>query len=123
MPPSDEMENDPPCMAQMVQVYSRYKCSVIGVERVPEDQVEKYGIIDGRQVDDRLFQIANLVEKPPRNEAPSNLGIVGRYILHPSVMETLENLPPGSGGEIQPRRGWCQRTRASSPTRVRASRA
>lgn len=99
--PDDVIDASTPCMAQMVQVFDRYQCSVIGVERVPEDQIEKYGIIDGQSIEQRLYQISNLVEKPPRNEAPTNLGIVGRYILTPEIFEMIDRTTPGKGGEIQ----------------------
>jgi UTP--glucose-1-phosphate uridylyltransferase len=97
----DLIVSDIPCIKQMVEIYERYKCSVIAVERVPKDEVKNYGIISGREIEEGLYQVTDLVEKPSVEEAPSNLAIVGRYILTPEIFTMLEKVKPGRGGEIQ----------------------
>lgn len=86
------------CLAQMAETYKKVHTSVVALEEVPEDQVEKYGIADVKGPD---LRITELVEKPPVEEAPSNLSVVGRYIFTPRVMELLKHTQPGAGGEIQ----------------------
>jgi len=88
-------------MVQMVEKYQQYGRSVLGVERVPYDQVNKYGIVDSKPISDRLSEITTIVEKPNINEAPSNLAVVGRYILSPAIFGYLEKTGKGAGGEIQ----------------------
>ena len=90
-----------PCIAELVEVYERYGASVIGVEDVPRETVSRYGIIDPKPLEDRIFEIQRLVEKPAVDEAPSTLAIGARYILTPAVFEEIEKTPPGKGGEIQ----------------------
>jgi len=89
-----------PCLGEMIGIYERTQSSVVAVMEVPWDQTEKYGIV---ALADGGFagQVADLVEKPPRGEAPSNLAVVGRYVLDPSIMQLLENAEPGKAGEIQ----------------------
>ena len=89
------------CMEQMVRVHAETGCGLIGVEEVPREEVSAYGIIEGTRRNDRLWDIRGLVEKPPVEHAPSNMGIVGRYILDYAVFEHLERAEAGSGGEIQ----------------------
>ncbi len=89
------------CLRQMVDVYNERACGVIGVQQVSEDEVQSYGIIDGVAIDERLWQINALVEKPAIEHAPSNIAIVGRYILEASIFEHLELTTRGTGGEIQ----------------------
>ncbi|MGE0385634.1 MAG: UTP--glucose-1-phosphate uridylyltransferase GalU [Gammaproteobacteria bacterium] len=89
------------CLRQMVEVYSHYKCGVIAVERIPQEDTKKYGIVDTKVLDDRVHKIRNIVEKPDPAVAPSNLGVVGRYILPGSIMGILERTERGAGGEIQ----------------------
>ncbi|MBI3966372.1 MAG: UTP--glucose-1-phosphate uridylyltransferase GalU [Chloroflexi bacterium] len=99
---SDDIIDHPVgCLAQMLRVYERYGASVLAVERVPDDLVSAYGIIRGQQVDDRVHRVDDLVEKPPLAEAPSNLGIVGRYLLTPEIFDCIARTKPGRGGEIQ----------------------
>jgi UTP--glucose-1-phosphate uridylyltransferase len=92
-----------PALKQLIDVYERYNSSVIGVQPVAEEDVSKYGVISiGRgEMEPGVFGIDDLVEKPKREEAPSNYAIMGRYILRPEIFEVLENLPSGAGGEIQ----------------------
>lgn len=88
-------------LTQMVEHFNKYQCSILGVERVPEDQTHKYGIVKTLPFANRLGNLESIVEKPKPTEAPSNLGVVGRYILTPRIFELLENTPRGAGNEIQ----------------------
>ena len=100
--PDELMIGTPGCMKQMVEVYEQVGGNLISVLPVPEEEVPSYGVIaPGRRVNDALCEVAGLVEKPKREEAPSNLIISGRYILQPEVMRTLESQGAGAGGEIQ----------------------
>ena len=97
----DLIDADVPVLAQMLAVHEQYGASVLAVERVPRDQVSSYGIIDAVSVADRVYRVNDLVEKPEPDDAPSDLGIVGRYVLMPALFAILEDTPPGKGGEIQ----------------------
>jgi UTP--glucose-1-phosphate uridylyltransferase len=99
--PDDIIVAEQPCMGQMIDVYQRYASSVIAVEQVPQDAVSAYGVIDPAPMEDRVSRIQRMVEKPPRDEAPSNLAIVGRYILMPEIFDALASTQPGKNGEIQ----------------------
>jgi len=88
-------------MAQMVQVYAKYRCSIVAVEEVPRQEVNRYGIVAGQAIDDNHMMIHSMVEKPEADVAPSNLAIIGRYILTPDIFETLRHTEPGKGGEVQ----------------------
>ena len=90
-----------PCTKQLMDIFEKYESSTIAIERLPEEKIERYGIIKGDKVNDSLYRIEELVEKPKLSEAPSNLGITGRYILTPEIFDHLENVSPGVGGEIQ----------------------
>jgi len=92
---------DPPCLAQMVQVYERHGASVVAAQRVEPVQTRRYGIVDGEPVGERTIRVRTMVEKPEPSEAPSNLAIVGRYILTPELFDEIERAAPGRGGEIQ----------------------
>lgn len=94
-------KGDVPCTKQLIDVYKKYNSSAIAVERVPDEKVERYGIIDGRPVEDTVYKINKLVEKPALKDAPTNLAIMGRYFLTPDIFEHIENTEPGVGGEIQ----------------------
>jgi len=85
----------------MVDVYNFQHSSVLGVERVPEDEVSSYGVVSGDVLKGGLLEVSGIVEKPPVEEAPSNLAVVGRYILTPKIFDLLETTPRGAGGEIQ----------------------
>ncbi|MDA8383332.1 MAG: UTP--glucose-1-phosphate uridylyltransferase GalU [Betaproteobacteria bacterium] len=91
----------PPVMRQMVELYDYYQCSVLGVQMVAPQETSQYGIVDAQPLSDRIHKISGLVEKPNPAEAPSTLGVVGRYILAPRVFHHLENARAGAGGEIQ----------------------
>ena len=97
----DVIDADPPALRQMVKVFDEVQGPVLAVERVPDDQVSSYGIIDAEPMSDGVYRIRDLVEKPSRQDAPSNLAIIGRYVLTPKIFDKLEQTPRGSGGEIQ----------------------
>ncbi|QXM06670.1 UTP--glucose-1-phosphate uridylyltransferase GalU [Crassaminicella indica] len=97
----DIVDADMPCLKQMIDVYNEYKTTVLGVQAVPDEDVNKYGIVDGKYIEDGVYKVKNLVEKPKKEEAPSNVAILGRYIITPEIFEILENTTPGAGGEIQ----------------------
>ncbi len=100
--PDDIIDNPVPGMAQLIKVATQEKCNVIAVQEVPKDQVSRYGVIDIRkQFSPNLFQVKELVEKPAVNKAPSNLAIVGRYILSSNIFEALDDLRVGANNEIQ----------------------
>ncbi len=90
-----------PALRQMIEQYEQYGKSIVGVQEVEMDEVSKYGIISGNQLHNRVYELNDLVEKPSIEQAPSNLAIVGRYIIHPDIFDMLEKTEPGSGGEIQ----------------------
>ncbi|MEW9501083.1 UTP--glucose-1-phosphate uridylyltransferase GalU [Jeotgalibacillus marinus] len=97
----DIVKAEKPCLKQLIEQYNRYNASIIGVQAVKEEVVSRYGIVDGSFIDHRLYNVKNVVEKPNQHEAPSNLAILGRYILSPKIMDLLSNQKPGVGGEIQ----------------------
>ncbi len=89
------------CLNQMVDMYNQHHCSILGIEQVPHQAVNRYGIIDSQPIDDSLFRVNAIVEKPPIDKAPSNLAVVGRYILTPRIFKLLEQTQRGAGNEIQ----------------------
>lgn len=97
----DIVRAEKPCLQQMMELFERHHASIIGVQHVADDDVSRYGIVDGFQKEERLYNINHLVEKPKKEDAPSNLAIMGRYILTPRIFEILSNQVPGAGGEIQ----------------------
>ena len=101
----DVIDANPACLAQMMQAYEATGSSIIATQVVEGKAISAYGVLDGKAVpgkfDGRLFEITNMVEKPKPEEAPSNLAIIGRYILTPRIFETLERTPLGTGGELQ----------------------
>ena len=99
--PDDIIDSDVPSLKRMIEVYEEYGAGVVAVERVSDENIRKYGIIEPRQVSDGIYQVMSLVEKPEPAQAPSNLGIVGRYILTPEIFDVLMVTPPGKGKEIQ----------------------
>ena len=90
-----------PALRQMMDVFRRYPSTVLAVQKVPRSQTHHYGIIDGKRIEDGVYVVNDLVEKPVPDEAPSNLAIIGRYILTPEIFTALEHTRPGKGGEIQ----------------------
>jgi len=102
----DVVASETPCIRQLLDVYEYYGASVLALMEVPRDQISAYGVVDAEPVADngrqgRLFRIRNMVEKPKAADAPSNLAIIGRYILTPEIFQCVEAIEPGSGGEIQ----------------------
>jgi len=102
----DVIESEIPCLRQLLDVYEFYGASVVALMEVEGDAISAYGAVDAEPVShnggrDRLFRIRNLVEKPKASEAPSNLAIIGRYVLTPEIFSSIESIDPGSGGEIQ----------------------
>ncbi len=88
-------------MAQMAAIYRKYQCSIIAISEVEESEVHKYGIVDGKQIDDNVFMVSSLIEKPDPSEAPSNLAVIGRYILTPEIFSILKRTPLGKNNELQ----------------------
>ena len=97
----DVVVSQKPVLQQMVEVFNEYKTSILGVQEVAEDAVSRYGIVDCRHVDNAVYKVRDLVEKPKKEDAPSRIAILGRYILTPSIFTYLETQTPGAGGEIQ----------------------
>ena len=99
--PDDVIDSQVPALKQMIEIYERYKTNLIAVEPVSRQDTVNYGVIEPREISSRLYQVLSLVEKPEPHEAPSNLGIVGRYILMPEIFDALKATPPGKKNEIQ----------------------
>jgi len=97
----DIIYSEVPCTRQLVEVFEEVQGSVIAIQEVPEDEVEKYGIIAGKELSPGLYQVEDLVEKPPPSKAPSNLAIVGRYILTPEIFDELAHIEVDHTGELQ----------------------
>ncbi len=97
----DVVKSEVPCLSQLGEVYRRTGASVLAVQRVPHQETRRYGIIDPESAGERLYRVKDMVEKPAPELAPSDLGVIGRYILTPDIFEILENTQPGVGGEIQ----------------------
>lgn len=90
-----------PCLKQMIEVYDEYKTTILGVQEVPKEDVDKYGIVVGKSIEDRIYTVGDLIEKPSVVNAPSNIAILGRYIIKSEIFEILEHTKPGKCGEIQ----------------------
>lgn len=97
----DVVCSNTPCLRQLMDVYENYGMSTIAVHDVPIESVHRYGVVDGFRIDDGLFRVRGMVEKPSREEAPSTLSITGRYVLTPKIFEFLELEKRGAGGEVQ----------------------
>lgn len=97
----DVVKNDKPCLLQMIEKYNEYGGSVLGVQTVPDNDVSKYGIVSGDKIGDRMYRVFDMVEKPKKEEAPTNVAVLGRYIITPQIFSHIENTKPGAGGEIQ----------------------
>ncbi|HCW04525.1 MAG TPA: UTP--glucose-1-phosphate uridylyltransferase [Clostridium sp.] len=97
----DVVDSEVPCLKQLIDCYDEYKTSILGVQPVLEEDVSKYGIIKGMHIEDRVYKVKDLVEKPKVEEAPSNIAILGRYIITPQIFDILSDTQPGKGGEIQ----------------------
>ena len=88
-------------MTQMAKLYNQFRCSIVAIQEVPPEETNKYGVIAGESMKDGLYRITDMVEKPDPKDAPSNLAIIGRYILTPDIFDIIENTPPGKNGEVQ----------------------
>ncbi len=88
-------------LSQMVKLYEKYKCCIVAIEEVPKNEVYKYGVIEGNPMEENVYVISNMVEKPDVDKAPSNLAIIGRYILTPDIFDVIRATKPGKGGEVQ----------------------
>lgn len=97
----DVIDADPPAIRQLIDVFDKVQGPVLAVERLPMDQISRYGVVDAEPMGDGIYRIKDLVEKPPREEAPSDLGIIGRYVLTPDIFDVLANVREDRTGEIQ----------------------
>lgn len=88
-------------LAQMTKLYAKHKCSIVAIEEVPLSEVDKYGVIAGEEIAPNVYRVSKMIEKPSQKEAPSNLAVIGRYILTPDIFDILRVTPPGKKGEIQ----------------------
>ena len=95
------LNDDQGVLAQMVELYRQEQCSIVAVEEVPENETDKYGIVSGQKLSDQVVQVESMVEKPDPADAPTNLAVIGRYILTPDIFDILRDLPPGRNNEIQ----------------------
>jgi len=93
--------SDDGVLSQMLKIYNKYKCSVVAVEEVAIEDTNKYGIVAGSMIDENIMRVDDMIEKPDPKDAPSNLAVIGRYILTPDIFEILKDTKPGKGGEIQ----------------------
>jgi len=107
----DLIDSDTPCIKQLLAIFEEKKESVIALMEVLPEEVHQYGVIKGKEIEKRLYQIQAMVEKPPAKEAPSRMAIIGRYILRPEIFSILQKQPPGRGGEIQLTDGLAQLVR------------
>jgi UTP--glucose-1-phosphate uridylyltransferase len=107
----DLIDSDTPCIRQLLDIFEDKKESVIALMEVLPEEVQQYGVIEGQEIEKRLYQIQATVEKPPAKEAPSRMAIIGRYILRPEIFSILQKQPPGRGGEIQLTDGLAQLVR------------
>lgn len=94
-------QSNVPCTKQLMDIFYKYEATTIAVEKVPEEKIERYGIINGSYISDSVYKIEDMVEKPSISDAPSNLAITGRYILVPEIFDYIKEVEPGVGGEIQ----------------------
>ena len=97
----DVVDSQKPCLKQMIEVFEQYNSTILGVQPVSWENVNKYGIVSGSKVNDKIYTVKDLVEKPQVEKAPTNIAILGRYIITPKIFELLENTKIGVGGEIQ----------------------
>ena len=97
----DIIDAERPCLRQLLDVFNTYQSSVLALEKVPMEKISSYGCVRANTISDRVYQVTDLVEKPKREDAPSDLAIIGRYVLTPEIFPILEKQQPGKGGEIQ----------------------
>ena len=103
--------SDKGVLKQMVELFNEYQCSIVAIEEVPPDQTASYGIIEGKEIQDGLFKVSNMIEKPAPEDAPTNLAIIGRYILTPDIFDIIRTVKPGADGEIQITDAICEQAR------------
>jgi len=94
-------EGDVGVLSQMVKIYDTYGCNIVAIQEVPKDKTHKYGIVAGEKIEGNLIKVTNMIEKPKPEEAPSNMAVIGRYILTPDIFDIISQTKPGSGGEVQ----------------------
>jgi UTP--glucose-1-phosphate uridylyltransferase len=104
----DLIDSDTPCVRQLLNIFEETQESVVALMEVAETEVHQYGVIKGKEIKKRLYQVEGTVEKPAAKDAPSRMAIIGRYVLRPEIFTILQNLPPGKGGEIQLTDGLAQ---------------
>ncbi|MDF2840628.1 MAG: galU [Clostridia bacterium] len=97
----DVIDSRIPCLKQVIEIYDRFHASIVGVQEVPKSQLNKYGIISASKIENKVYVVKDLIEKPEIDKAPSNMAILGRYIITPGIFALLENAQPGKNGEIQ----------------------
>ena len=97
----DIVDSKIPCLKQLIEIYDEYRTTVLGVQHVPHEDVSKYGIVDCKHIDSRVYKVQDMVEKPEPGTSPSDIAILGRYIINPRIFEFLIDIQPGKGGEIQ----------------------
>lgn len=97
----DVISAEVPCLKQMIEMYDTYNSTILGVQTVEHSQVSKYGIVDGKQISERVYKVNDMVEKPSIEQAPTNVAVLGRYIITPGIFKYLEKQEIGAGGEIQ----------------------
>lgn len=97
----DVVYSKKPCLKQLMDCYDEYKTTILGVQEVPKNDVDKYGIVKGMHIEDNVYKVKDMIEKPKIEEAPSNIAILGRYIITPQIFDILGKTAPGKGGEIQ----------------------
>jgi len=107
----DLIDSPTPCIRQLLDIFQTNNESVVALMEVPQTEVHQYGVIKGNLIEERLYQVEAMVEKPPAKEAPSRMAIIGRYVLRPEIFPILQNLPAGKGGEIQLTDGLAQLVR------------
>ena len=95
------VDNEVPCLKQLMNVYEEYRTTILGVQTVDDEDTDKYGIIAAKYIEDKVYKVKDLVEKPEPGKAPSNIAILGRYIITPEIFDILETLPLGKNGEVQ----------------------
>ena len=98
-------------LKQMIDLYNKYKCCVVAIMEVPNEDVHKYGVIEGNEIEDGVFMVSNMVEKPDNDNAPSNLAVIGRYILTPDIFDVIKNTKPGKNGELQITDALCEQAK------------
>jgi len=98
-------------LKQMVSLYSKYKCCIVATMEVPIEEVHKYGVIEGTQIEEGVYMVSNMIEKPDNNKAPSNLAVIGRYILTPDILNVIKQTKPGKNGELQITDALCEQAK------------